>query len=187
LLCFGLTLSTCKQTTDTAAPSAAAAPDSSAARGETGLQCGTDGELHTEMYGAIAAQLEWHENDLQCSGMPRPEGRGARLRFAGTVPGEERRIAIIVAIPDLERAAHGVQLRSNITVIEEGNGRFFSTPNLDNCLTDITTLTALGGSADRYSIGGVLYCVSPLPEINGQSSILIPELQFSGLIDWNAS
>ena len=40
---------------------------------------------------------------------------------------------------------------------------------------------------DRYSIGGTLYCVSPLAEINGDSSVLIPELAFLGLVNWNSS
>jgi len=119
--------------------------------------------------------------------MPRPDGHGARLRFAGTVAGSEQRVAMIVAIPDLGREALGSEYRSNVTVIEEGVGRFFSTPNLDNCLTDITTLIALDDGGYRYSLGGLLYCVSPLPEINGDSSISIPELRFHGLLDWGSS
>jgi hypothetical protein len=157
------------------------------AQEEPVLRCGSDGQLHTELYGALTARLEWNKNDLHCTGMPRPEGRGARLRFAGTVNGDEQRIAIIIAIPDLERAARGKELKTNVTVIEEGNGRFFSTPDLDNCLTDITALVALDDADERFSIGGVLYCVSPLPEVNGQSSILISELHFLGLIDWSTS
>lgn len=187
LLSLGVILTACERTTETELLATEPAPDAVVAEEEPILQCGDDGQLHTELYGALAARLEWNKNDLQCAGMPRPEGRGARLRFAGTVNGDERRIAIIIAIPDLERAARGNEFQSNITVIEEGNGRFFSTPDLDNCLTDITALKALDDSGDRYSIGGILYCVSPLPEVNGQSSILIPELHFSGLIDWGSS
>jgi len=73
------------------------------------------------------------------------------------------------------------------TAIEEGGGRFFSTSDLGNCLTDITTLDKLDVGASRYSIGGTLYCVSPPAEINGDSSVLIPELAFLGLVNWNSS
>jgi hypothetical protein len=187
LLSLGVLLTACGKTAETDILATEPAPDADVAEEEPILQCGNDGELHAELYGALTARLEWNKNDLQCAGMPRPEGRGARLRFAGTVNSDERPIAIIIAIPDLERAARGNEFKSNITIIEEGNGRFFSTQDLDNCLTDITALEALDDSGDRYSIGGILYCVSPLPEINGQSSILIPELHFSGLIDWSSS
>jgi len=154
---------------------------------QAALMCGDDGHLQAELYGAISAELEWHETDLECTGMPRPGGQGARLRFAGNMPGEDRRIAVIIAIPDLQRETINDEYASNVTLIEEGSGRFFSTSNLDNCLTDITSLNALDASGDRFSIGGLLYCVAPLPEVNGDSSVSITELKFSGLLDWSAS
>jgi hypothetical protein len=154
---------------------------------EATLQCGDSGELQGQLYGAIAVQLDWSKHDLECSGMPRPDGRGARLRFAGTLEDGDRRVAIIIGIPDLGRDALGSEYRSNVTVIEEGNGRFFSTPNLDNCLADITMLNTLDNGSDSYSLGGLLYCVSPLPEVNGESSVSIPELRFQGLLDWSSS
>lgn len=168
-------------------PAADPEPDAVLVEEEPVLLCGNDGELRADLYGAISARLDWNENDLECTGMPRPEGRGARLRFAGGEDGEGRRLAIIIALPDLARGTQGNEFGSNVTVIQEGIGRFFSTPDIDNCLTDITSLLALDDSGDRFSIAGVLYCISPLPEINGDSSVSIPELHFSGLIDWSAS
>ncbi|MDH3614025.1 MAG: hypothetical protein OEU90_03995 [Gammaproteobacteria bacterium] len=180
LLTVAVALASCKPANEVEAPAADAA--------ETPvLMCGNAGRLQTELYGAISLRLDWHKNDLECAGMPRPEGRGARLRFAGKVAGEERRIVVIIAIPELPREALGSEYASNVTVIEEGDGRFFSTSNLDNCLTDVTSLEALDDTGDLFSIGGILYCVSPLPEVNGDSSVLITELKFSGLLDWSSS
>lgn len=93
-------------------------------------------------------------------------------------------IAIIIALPDLDPAQTAAELPSNVTVIEEGNGRFFSTPDLDNCWSDITDQRAIDDSGERFTITGTLYCISPLAEVNGASSVSIPELEFSGLIDW---
>jgi hypothetical protein len=149
--------------------------------------CGESGYLRGRLYGAISASLEWGAADVNCEGMPRPDDRGARLRFAGSATGDNRQLAIIIAIPDLEQGSVGRELPSNVTIIEEGGGRFFSTPDLGNCLADITIMDKLNADADRYSIGGKLYCVSPLAEINGDSSVLIPELAFLGLVDWNSS
>jgi hypothetical protein len=151
------------------------------------MSCGDAGYLRGRFYGAISVSLDWGTADIDCEGMPRPNGRGARLRFAGVATGDDRHLAIIIAIPDLERDTLGREFASNVTVIEEGGGRFFSTTDLGNCLTDITTLDKLDVGTGRYSIGGTLYCVSPLAEINGDSSVLIPELAFLGLVDWNSS
>jgi len=151
------------------------------------LLCGNEGRLWTELYGAIAIEVDWNKNDLECAGMPRPEARGARLRFAGKTADADLRLAIIIAIPDLAHDSQNGEFSANVTLIEEGNGRFFSTPDLNNCLIDITSATGLDDSGDRYSIAGELFCVTPLPEINGDSSVSIPKMLFSGLLDWSAS
>lgn len=170
----------CKPTTGTALEPAPAAAT-------TLVPCGDAGYLRGQLYGAIPVSLDWSSADLNCEGMPRPSGRGARLRFAGVTAGGNLQLAIIIAIPDLQRDAVGREFASNVTVIEEGGGRFFSTSDLGNCLTDITIVEKRDVDVDRYSIGGKLYCVSPLAEINGDSSVLIPELAFLGLVDWNSS
>ena len=149
------------------------------------LACGESGFLVTTLYGAIALDLDWGPNDLACEGMRRPDAKGARLRFAGST--EEREIAFIIALPDLEPGETAAELPSNVTLIEEGNSRFFSTADLNNCWTDITTLEALDGGESRFAIGGILYCVQPLAEINGSSSVSLSEIRFRGLLDWSAT
>jgi len=180
LLSIGAALAGCQEATE---PESAPA----AIEQEPAFKCGHDGELRGDLYGALTAHIEWTASALECDGMPRPDGHGARLRFAGNMAADARRIAVIIAIPDLDRDAIGDEFRSNVTLIAEDSARFFSTPNLDNCLTDITALLPLDDDGDRFSIGGMLYCVNPLPEVNGDSSVSIPELHFSGLIDWSSS
>jgi hypothetical protein len=149
--------------------------------------CGTSGFLRARLFGEFAASLDWSNQDLECKGMPRPAGAGARLRFAGRDHQGERQLAFIVAIPDLDRDSAGRELASIVTLIEEGGGRFFSTASAGNCVADVSAMTALDDSGDRFAISGALYCVSPLAEVNGTSSVSIPELHFSGLIDWSSS
>jgi len=180
MLVIAAALAGCKPDSETGTPVVTDEPQATA-------KCGADGHLRAELYGAISARLDWHSSKLECMGMPRPKGQGARLRFAGNVSEDDRRMAIIIAIPDLQRGAIGDEYASNVTLIEEGSGRFFSTSDLDNCLTDISAFKALSDNGDRFSIAGVLYCVSPLAEVNGRSSVSIRDLQFSGLIDWSAS
>jgi len=148
--------------------------------------CDDGGELYTELYGALAGEIEWILDEMQCQGMPRPDGAGARLRFAGVAGKNDVPIAFIIGLPGLERDANGVELPSNVTIIDESNARFFSTPGLDSCWTDVEAQWSVDDGGDRYRIDGVLYCISPLPEVNGDASVSVPELRFSGILDWSA-
>ena len=149
--------------------------------------CGAAGFLEARLYGEIAADLDWSGGELECRGMPRPNGAGARLRFAGPDHDGDRQLAFIVAIPDLDRDSAGQELSSTVTLIEEGGGRFFSTASAGNCVAEVSDISPLDGSGNRSAISGALYCVSPLAEVNGTSSVSIPELRFGGQIDWNSS
>ncbi|MBT8100782.1 MAG: hypothetical protein KJO82_13585 [Gammaproteobacteria bacterium] len=147
--------------------------------------CSSSGLLRATLYGALNSELAWSGDGLDCEGMPRPEGRGARLRFAGDHG--ESRIAIIISVPDLARAETVRELPSNVTVIEEGIGRFFSTGDLDSCWTDIDSHEAISETSGRHTIAGTLYCIAPVAEINGSKSVSIDELHFSGVVDWGSS
>lgn len=178
LLALALIAAACKPTVEPKPEPAASAVAPEGACGETGF-------LRGRIYGAVSASLDWTAEDLRCEGMPRPEGRGVRLRFAGSVDGHP--IAIIIAMPELTREASGGEFASNVTLIEEGNARFFNTTGLNACLTGIDAMTPLDDAGDRIAVGGSLYCLSPLAEVNGESSVSIPELEFQGLLDWDAS
>jgi hypothetical protein len=146
--------------------------------------CGESGYLRTNFYGELSGPIDWSGGDFDCEGMPRPEGEGARLRFAG--PAGDLAIAIIIAMPGLERAATGRELGSNVTVIEEGGGRFFSTAGLDNCWTDVHEQRPADAGTQAFFVAGTLYCIAPLAEVNGDSSITLRELEFGGYLDWGS-
>ena len=153
---------------------------------ESASNCGENGGLRTSLYGAVQIDIEWSAEDLTCAGMPRPNGEGVRLRFAGTV--DARDIAIIVSIPEFDRDAAEPEYASTVTIIEEGSARFFNSPDPGNCWTEIDSLERLDATpdSDAFVIGGGLYCVSPLAELNGDGSVTVNEMQFIGLLDWNA-
>ncbi len=151
------------------------------------LRCGDDGFLAADLYGAIETRLDWTKNDLECTGMPRPEGQGVRLRLAAEDRGTGVELVFIVALPGFGRDSGPAEFDANVTLIEAGNGRFFSTPDTSNCLVEVGAVQPLDETGNRYSVAGALYCVAPLPEVNGESSISVPELRFSGLLDWAAS
>jgi hypothetical protein len=166
------------------------AADESAAADTLAPGCIADGQLSVQLYGSVRTTLAWEGAELECDGMIRPEDEGARLRFAGPLPAaepgvEQRSLAIIFGIPDLREGETARELPTNVTFIEEGVGRFFSTQDTDSCWTDVMVqerITA-GGPAE-YRIGGVLYCVAPLAELNGSSSINFTDIEFTGRLSW---
>jgi len=148
------------------------------------ITCGDAGFLATRLYGSIERELSWTATDMQCESMLRPDGEGVRLRFTGETA--ERQLAIILALPDLERGMTGTELATVATLTVEGSGRFFSTPNLASCWSDVDTQDPLDDNGERYDIGGTLYCVAPLGEVNGEAAISIPQLEFRSIVDWGA-
>lgn len=147
--------------------------------------CGTEGHVETTVYGALVGKVRWNADSMDCEGMPRPDGTGMRLRFAGIA--DTTPLAIIIGVTGIGPEQTAAELPTNVTVIEEGEGRFFSTADLDACWTDIESQVVIDADTGRYAIDGTLYCISPLAEVNGSGSVSIPELRFSGLVDWGPS
>ena len=152
--------------------------------------CIADGQLSADLYGGIRATLAWEADILECDGMIRPFGEGARLRFAGPLPGgdpgaEPHSLAFILGLPGLQQGKTASELATNVTLSEVGTGRFFGTQDMENCWTDILSQEQIG-SADsvEYRISGVLYCVAPLAELNGSSSISFADIRFTGRLSW---
>ena len=123
---------------------------------------------------------------MVCEGMPRPGDEGARIRLSGPLPDdrEAKTLTFIFGVPHLLPGVTGAELPTNVTLVEEGTGRFFGTPDTSSCWTDVTTHRPLEGSDSEYTISGSLYCVSPLAELNGSSSVTFTELGFSGRLNW---
>ncbi len=144
--------------------------------------CGADSELRASLYGSIETTLQWTGSDMGCESMPRPNGEGIRLRISGDVLGEQ--LAFILAMPGLRPGEQGIESPTNVTATVEGSGRFFSTPDLDSCFTDVTAQTPLPDHVDQYALAGTLFCVAPLGELNGDSAISIPSLTFNAVINW---
>lgn len=144
--------------------------------------CGDNAFLGAELYGSIERSLQWSAADIHCESMLRPDGEGVRLRFTGNTA--NRQLAIILAIPGLERGTTGKELATVATLTVEGSGRFFSTPNLDSCWSDISAQDPIEDSDQHYEIAGTLFCVAPLGEVNGDAAISIPRLEFRSIVEW---
>lgn len=151
---------------------------------EVQSSCGDKGVVQGMLSGAINATLDWPDSALLCESMPRPDGQGVRIRLSGDVAGE--RLAIIIAMPELNAGDTGQEFDSNVTISVEGSGRFFSTPNIDTCFTIVAANAPLEDDAGTHNVVGSLSCVGPLGEINGDGFVDIRNLKFSGIAKWTA-
>ncbi len=145
--------------------------------------CGQEGFLSAALYGSIDRALHWEAAELDCDSMLRPNGKGVRFRFTGDAADQE--VAIILAMPDLERGRDGEELPTVITLSVAGSGRFFSTPRSDTCFADVDLLPHDTGAGALYVASGTLYCTAPLGEINGDAAVSIPRLEFRTRVAWS--
>ena len=170
---------------------AACSPESPQAPVNLAAACPADGALVANVFGSLEGRLEWRGEELECEGMPRPHGQGARLRFEGPAfaGSEAERLAFIIAMPTLDKGQTGNELQAGVTLMLEDTGRFYSSPEQAGCWADIDAhepATGSGGpgNSNEYRIAGLLYCLSPLAELNGTASVSILDLEFSGRLDW---
>lgn len=145
--------------------------------------CPAFGQVSVELYGAMNETINWSAAELGCTGMPRPNNEGARLRFSGPGNGTHR-LAIILGIPDLEIGVPGKELETNVTLIEEDTGRFFNSADPYACWTDIKQQHLEAQDSGVYQIQGKLYCVTALAELNSSASVTIGTMEFSGVLNW---
>jgi len=175
-----IVLVACQDPQPVAAEAAALAESGDAA-------CSGDGYLQVELYGSIRASIDWQAGELSCKGMPRPDEEGARIRLSGPLDTGDgsRTLAFILGMPDLKIGETGKELPTNVTLIEEGTGRFFGSRDTGECWTDISSQEPVGDdNGSAYRLEGTLYCASPLAELNGNTSVTFTELIFSGRLNW---
>jgi hypothetical protein len=139
------------------------------------------GFLRARLRGAVVADLDWHNDDMQCDGGPRPDGKGLRVTFAGELPGS-RRLRFIFGIDERDIAAGTAQaMPTNLTVILEGEQQIFGTRGSGQCAVESlqrTPLEETGGTMHRVVARG--YCVGPATNAAGDARVLVPTFEFTG-------
>lgn len=163
-------------------PTAAPAPDA-------GCLAAGDGFLNARVRGALEADIAWDNAHLSCEGGARPDGRGIRVAFAGTLPGAPgeapRQLRLIFGI-DLEDSAAGPAqaLPTNLTLIVEGEQLLFATRGNARCAVENLErrpLLAEGQGAERVQARG--YCTAPATDANADLRVLVSTFEFAGRID----
>jgi hypothetical protein len=171
---------------------AAAAPPALAA----GCLAAGDGNLQARLRGALVADLDWRNAQMQCEGGMRPDGQGLRVTIAGPLPASVAAAAGsgATAAPPLLRFIFGIDLHdaasgaaqvlpTNLTVIVEGGQQLYATRGDDKCAVETlqrTPIAASSGKLDRVRVRG--YCTGPAADLGGSTRVLVPTFAFTAVV-----
>lgn len=138
-----------------------------------------DGHFEATLRGAIEADLDWPDAQMQCDGDLRPDGQGLRITLAGPLDAK-RQVRFIIGI-DLADADEGPAqvLPTNLTVLVEDEALLFATRGNDRCAVEDLARSAIGPGIERVSARG--YCLGPASDLNGAQRVLVPTFSFTAL------
>jgi hypothetical protein len=170
----------CSRHSSRLASTAAAAPKAAASSGDSACLADGGGYLRLRARGAQNFDIDWHGNDLQCEGGPRPDLHGVRLTFAArsTTAEHRPRLVLGIAAPIAAGTSHAVPV--NVTLILEGENRLYSTRGDDKCTLDELLQTPIGGQAFRVTGRG--FCSAPAAALDGGPDELVSRFDFAGRV-----
>lgn len=147
-----------------------------------GCSMAPGGYVTGRWFGALDLAIDWAGPGLGCEGMLRPDGQGVRLLFARQY-GQASRLVLVLGIDADPAALPGPERPTNVTVIDEQSGRFFSTAGSVRCWTDIQSVEALPADTagtGEWRVTGMLYCAGPLPALTDRSALTLGDTRFAG-------
>lgn len=142
----------------------------------------SEGYLRGKLFGQIQRELGWAGANMRCDGMFRPEGNGIRLVFDEHIDPDKPGLVIVMGIADAVIGEPAKELPVNITIIDQSQGLFFSTPDKPRCWTSFDEQLQLTGTVEEmWRINGHLYCAGALPAITGAGAVTLGEIKYSGM------
>jgi len=143
------------------------------------------GFLTARLRGDIELDLDWREPLLHCTGMPRPDGRGIRLRFSAALP-DGGTLAFLFAPPALAAGEDARAVPVNITVLQETAGLIYGTRGDGRCLLDEVTQQPLPGPEEdprSWLVEARGFCTEPARALDDSGSVLLTRFDFRGRVD----
>jgi hypothetical protein len=164
-------------------PGVLPAPPGQAAGAASGCLPAGNGYLRARIRGALNADINWHNGEVECDGGPRPDGSGIRVSFAGPKRVDGHRLRLVFGVDAAREGRSGRDLPTNLTVIVEGAQRLYTTRGEDHCTVDSLSqqrLPAPAGKPRRYRVVARGFCVAPASTLNNAEHILVSSFDFAG-------
>ena len=142
-----------------------------------------DGFITMRLRGSIEQEVHWTEPALECTGMARPDGKGLRVRFAGTLDGGE--LAVVFAAPELAIGSSARGVPVNVTLLDGAGERIYGTQGDSRCEFDAVEQRPIEDSTRpgrSYRISARGFCVAPARALDGDGSVLLTRFDFAGRV-----
>jgi hypothetical protein len=176
----------CALTAAAATPTSASAPSAS---DPTPVGCFSSGNgyLRARLRGALDLDLDWKNAEMECAGGPRPAGNGIRVSIGGPLRGDGRRIRMVFGIAGVGEGAAGETLRTNVTLLFEGEQRVFATQGDDKCTVDSLSqqrVEPVGGPRAVYRVIARGFCLGPASSLSRDERVFVTSFDFAGRIEF---
>jgi hypothetical protein len=168
-------------------PTSASASSSSEPAAGGGCFVAGNGYLRARLRGALDLDLDWKNAEMDCAGGPRPGGQGVRVSIGGPSRGDGRRIRIVFGIGGIGEGGSGETLRTNVTLLFEGEQRIFATQGDDKCTVDSLTqrrVEPLGGPRAIYRVEARGFCLGPASSLSLGERVYITSFDFAGRVEF---
>lgn len=138
------------------------------------------GSLRLQISGDFDAQVDWGNEGMRCDGGPRPDGDALRLMFSR----DDDSLLFVIGITGLVRGWTGAGLAANLTVVRQGEGKFYGSLGADACVVDVEENLALATAPDSYRVSGRGFCERPIEAVARAGEIRISPFEFTGIAYW---
>ncbi|HET9473056.1 MAG TPA: hypothetical protein VFO82_04135 [Steroidobacteraceae bacterium] len=177
---------------DTATASPPAKPAAQTAAGTTaGCFAVGGGYLRARMRGALDLDLNWKNEEMLCEGGPRPPGKnnskGVRVSIGGPPSTDGHRLRLVFGIAGVGEGGSGQALRTNLTILFEGEQRIFATQGDDKCTVDSLTqerVEVLGPERAVYRVVARGFCLGPATSLSRNERVLLTSFDFAGRVEF---
>ena len=171
----------------------AAGPTKERADPVTGCLSVGGGYLRARMRGALDLDLNWKNSEMQCAGGPRPPGKdnksnGVRVSIGGPLRGDTHRIRLVFGIAGVGEGGGGTALRTNVTVLFEGESRVFATQGDDKCTVDSLKqerVETLGPGTAVYRVVARGFCIGPATSLSREERVVLTSFDFAGRVEFS--
>jgi hypothetical protein len=146
-----------------------------------------NGYLRARLRGAVDLDLDWKDAQMQCEGGPRPSGNGVRVSIGGPWRGDGRRIRLVFGIAGVGEGQGGQTLRTNVTMLFEGEERVFATLGDDKCTVDSLNqqrVETLGDKRAIYRVEARGFCLGPATSLSKGERVLLTSFDFAGRVEF---
>ena len=163
-------------------------PTKSAADPPPGCLAAGGGYLRARVRGALELDLNWKNAEMQCAGGPRPSGNGVRVSIGGPLRDGTHRIRLVFGIAGIREGGGGTALRTNVTLLLEGENRVFATQGDDKCTVDSLVqerVESLGPGSAVYRVVGRGFCIGPATSLSREERVFLTSFDFAGRVEFS--